>query len=81
MAARAKQAMRMQGDVEVQIAVAPAIQAFASLAGEAQALAVGCALGNARLEGAPHAMGKTLLVVLGYLELEIDLGAAIGVLQ
>jgi len=58
-----------------------AVQALAPLAGQAQALAVGGAFRNARLEGATHAMRETLLVVLGYLELEIDLGAAIGVFQ
>src|SRR6266853_1857833 len=80
-AARAKEPMRMQGDAEIQVAVAPAVQAFAPLAGHAQALAVGGALRNARLERAAHAARETLLVVFGHLELEIDLGAAVRILQ
>src|SRR6267142_4180682 len=80
-AARAEQPVRMQGDVEIQIAVASAVQALAPLARKAQALAVGGAFRNAGLEGSARAMRETLLVVLGHLELEIDLGAAIGVLK
>jgi len=80
-AAHAKEPMRMQRDIEIQVAVASAVQPLASLAGQAQALAVGGAPWECALEGAPHAARETALVVLGDLELEIDLGAAISVLQ
>src|SRR5438309_1546414 len=80
-AAHAKEPMRMQRDIEIQVAVASAVQPLASLAGQAQALAVGGALGNARLEGAPHAARETAVVVLGDAQLQVHLGAAVGFFQ
>src|SRR5438552_10262038 len=80
-AAHAKEPMRMQCDIEIQVAVASAVQPLASLAGQAQALAVGGALGNARFEGPPHAARETALVVLGDAQLQVHLGAAVGLFQ
>src|SRR3977135_248447 len=77
-AAHAKEPVRMQRDIEIQVAVASGVQPLASLAGQAQALAVRGAFRNARFECAPHAARVTALVVLGHFELEIDLGAAIS---
>src|SRR5947209_9748294 len=71
----------MQCDIEIQVAAASAVQPLASLAGQAQTLAVGGALGNARFEGVPHAARETALVVLGDGQLEIHLGAAVGFFQ
>src|SRR6195256_3560333 len=80
-AARAKEPVRMQCDIEIQVAVASAVQPLASLARQAQALAVRGALGDARLEGAPHAVREAALVVLGDCQLEIHFGAAVGFLE
>src|SRR5271154_4781607 len=71
--------MRPQHDVEIQIAVATAVEAFAALAGYAQPLPVGRALGNARLEGAGDAMRLTLLIELRHREVQIDFDAAISI--
>src|SRR5437773_12351104 len=70
--------MRMQCDIEIQVAVASAVQPLASLAGQAQALAVRGALGHARLEGAPPAVRETARAVLGCGQLESHLRAAVG---
>src|SRR5882724_4837729 len=79
--ADAEQPVRAQRDIEIQIAVAPAVRALAPLSGEAQTLAVGRAPGDACLEAALHAARETPLVVLGHLEIEVDLGAAVRLLE
>ena len=81
MTAHSEQRMRVQHDVEVQIAIAAAIQSLAALARQAQPLPICCALGNACLYLMRHAMQEPVLVVFGYGKLKLDFGAVVGVLE
>src|SRR5258706_2521530 len=78
--ARSEERMRMQDDVEIKIAVAPAVQALATLRAQAQALAVGRALGNARLDRLRHVANAAVDRILGNVEVEVDLRATIRIL-
>jgi len=73
--------MGMQRDIEIEIAVAPAVDPFSPLAREAQALAVGGAAGNAHLELARDTAHEPILVVFGHRELELDLGTVKSLLE
>jgi len=81
MSVRPVQRMRTQADVEVQIAIAPAIQPLAALARQAQTLAIGRTLRNARPDSAGHAMQPALLIVFGHVQIEIDLRAVEGLID
>src|SRR6185503_3938785 len=70
-----------QHDIQVEVAVTPAVRPLAALAGEPQPLAVGRPLGYAGSEGVRHAAHASLLVELGHREAELDLGAEVGILQ
>src|ERR1700674_2207052 len=81
MTAHSEQRMRVQHDVEVQIAIAAAIQSLAALARQAQPLPICCALGNACLYLMRHAMQEPVLVVFGYGKVKLDFSAVVRVLE
>ena len=76
-----EQRMRLEHDVEIQIAIAAAIESLATLAGDAQPLAIGRALGNARFERALRAMDDAAVVVVGHDQIELHLRAVIGLFE
>ena len=71
----------MERDVEIQVAVASAVQPLAALPGKAQALTVGRSLGDAHLERARYAPDAPLVVEFRNRQVELHLRAAIGVLE
>src|SRR5581483_6729902 len=73
--------MRRHLDVEIEIAVAPAVDALAALACDAQLGAVGDAFRDAHLEVMRHPAHHTLFVDLGGHEIELDFGPAIGLVE
>ena len=74
--AGAEQRVRRQRDVEIEVAMAPAIETRAALARNAQALACGHALWHLHAQGVRHAVRHTVLVMLDGDEIEFDFGAA-----
>src|SRR5207237_10539419 len=77
----AEDGMRRDLDVEVEVAVAPTVNALATLARHAQLGAVGHALRDAHLEMMRDAPQESVLVHLGRGEVEIDLGAVVSLLE
>src|SRR5215471_3498064 len=67
--------MRLDPNVEIEIAVAAAIRPFRTLAGDAQLLSVRHALRDAHLHSSRDAMRHALFVVLDDLEIKLDFGA------
>src|SRR6266851_8928 len=80
-AARAIQRMRAQRDIQVKVAAGPAVDPLAAFAPQAQPLSVRGAPGNARRERVRHPTQQSAFVELGHAEIEIYLGAPVGVLQ
>src|SRR5258708_7428970 len=64
-----------------ELADASAAQCLAALPAQAQSLPVGRGLRDARLDRPGHVPHAALVVVLRHLQAEIDLGAAVGVLE
>src|SRR2546427_8157737 len=81
MTGNAKQRMRVQYDAQIQVAVATTVETFASFPRNAQLLPIGCTARDANLELARHATRKTLIVIFGQRQVEIDLGAVKCLLQ
>ena len=77
----AKQRVGAQHDVQVQVVIRPAVAALAALPAQPQALAAGGALGDARFEGALDMMYPALVVVIGHAQVQVHLGAVVGILQ
>src|ERR1700722_16559761 len=73
------QRMGPQADIQIQIAAAPAVEALAALARHSQPLAIACAFGYACLEGVRRAPHLSLRIVLGQVQIEIDLRTVIRV--
>src|SRR6185312_1573940 len=73
--------MRMEHDVEIEIAVAPAVDALAALPPQAQALPIGRAFRDACLDGLGHMADAALRVDLGHPELQVHLRPAMRVFQ
>src|SRR5688500_19072083 len=73
--------MRLERQVEIEIAVLPATPSLAALARQAQPLAVHRARRDARLHRVRDAAQHTVLVVFGNGEIELERRAAIGVLD
>src|SRR3984957_9842772 len=74
-----EQRVRSQADIQIEIAVASAIETLTPLARHPQSLPVAGAFGNARLEGVGHAVHLPLRVVLGHVQVKIDFGDVIGI--
>src|SRR5258705_10898977 len=73
--------MRPQPDIEIEIAVAAPVDAFAALARDTQTLPLGGALRNAHLHSVRHAPQQSLFVALRYLKIELEHRAVEGVLK
>ena len=67
--------MRSQADVEVEIAIAAAVETLATLAGQPQPLTIGGTLGDTRAQRVRYAAQAALGVVLGHVQIQIDLRA------
>src|SRR6185503_4764877 len=80
-AAHAKEPMGLQHDVEIKVAAAAAVQAFAAFTRESQALAVGDAFRYARLKRVRLTSQPALLVVLRHLQVEIEHRAAVRLFE
>jgi hypothetical protein len=67
--------MRLDPDIEIEVAVASTRRALAALAGNAQLRSVGDAFRDADLDAMRHAARNAVLVVLELGEVELDLVA------
>ena len=68
-------------DIEINVSVPPAVHAFATLAGQPQALSIRRAARNAGLERLGHAAEPPVFVSLWYRELELQRRAVISLLE
>src|SRR5665213_2640063 len=75
------QRMRSQADIEIEIPIAPAVDAVTPFAGHAQSLSVRGTLGNARLKSMRGTPQSPALVVLRHVQIQVDLSAVISVLD
>src|SRR5439155_15294236 len=79
--AHAEERMRLEHNVEVEVAVAATVEALAALARNTQTLPVRRTLRDPRLERARHAVRDALLVVFGHAQVELHFGTPIRLVE
>ena len=81
MAIDAVQRVGSQCDVQVQVAIGPAVAALAALSAQAQPLAIGGALRDTCLEGSLDMAHPAPIVVVGHAQMQVHLGAVVGIVK